>query len=71
MQNPIVRILPFGTGSALSDLLGILPQNVTVVGLCDNDPRKQGTEILGHPCLLSGFARRTPLRLRGRDRPEW
>jgi O-methyltransferase len=48
VRNPTVRILPFGTGSALSDLLGVLPPEVTVVGLCDNDPRKQGTEILGY-----------------------
>jgi O-methyltransferase len=48
VQNHRIRILLFGTGSGLSDALSILPDNVVVVGLCDNDPRKHGKEILGY-----------------------
>lgn len=43
-----MQILLFGTGSGLSDLLSILPEEVKIVGLCDNDPRKQGQTISGH-----------------------
>ena len=43
-----MRILLFGTGSALSDLLSILPEHVEVVGLADNDVKKHGTTIAGY-----------------------
>jgi O-methyltransferase len=43
-----MRILLFGTGSALNDLLSILPEHVEVVGLADNDEKKHGTTIAGH-----------------------
>jgi O-methyltransferase len=43
-----MRILLFGTGSALSDFLSVVPEHVEVVGLTDNDLQKQGTTILGH-----------------------
>jgi O-methyltransferase len=45
----MMRILLFGTGSALSDFLSVVPQNVEIVGLADNDVQKHGTTILGHP----------------------
>jgi len=43
-----MRVVLFGTGSGLSDLLCLLPPEVTVVGLCDNDGRKHGTTVSGH-----------------------
>lgn len=43
-----MRILLFGTGSALSDFLSVLPEHVEVVGLADNDIHKHGTTMLGH-----------------------
>lgn len=43
-----MRILLFGTGSGLSDLLSVLPEEVEIVGLCDNNPIKYGRLILGH-----------------------
>ncbi|MGA7158427.1 MAG: TylF/MycF/NovP-related O-methyltransferase [Acidobacteriaceae bacterium] len=43
-----MRIVLFGTGSALSDFLSIKPEHVEVVGLSDNDANKQGKMILGH-----------------------
>jgi O-methyltransferase len=43
-----MRILAFGTGSGLSDFLSILPTEVEIVGLCDNDQNKQGKTISGH-----------------------
>ncbi len=43
-----MRVVLFGTGSGLSDLLCLLPAKVSVVGLCDNDSRKHGTTVLGH-----------------------
>lgn len=43
-----MRILLFGAGSGLSDVLGVLPQDVEIAGLCDNDANKQGKTILGH-----------------------
>jgi len=42
-----MRIVIFGTGSGLGDLLSVLPPEVEVVGLLDNNARKQGTTILG------------------------
>jgi O-methyltransferase len=44
----MMRILPFGTGSGLRDLLSVLPEDIEIVGLCDNDPRKQGMTVSGH-----------------------
>ena len=43
-----MRILLFGAGSGLSDVLSVLPQDVEIAGLCDNDSNKQGKTILGH-----------------------
>lgn len=43
-----MRILIFGTGSGLNDLLSMLPKEVEIVGLCDNDPRKQEQTIAGY-----------------------
>jgi len=43
-----MRILLFGTGSALSDFLSIVPEHVEIVGLADNDVKKHGMVILGH-----------------------
>jgi O-methyltransferase len=43
-----MRILLFGTGSALSDFLSVVPEDVEIVGLSDNNVHKQGTMILGH-----------------------
>jgi len=43
-----MRVLLFGTGSGLSDLLSLLPEEVEIVGLCDNNPLKHGKLISGH-----------------------
>jgi O-methyltransferase len=43
-----MRILLFGTGSALLDFLSVLPKDVEIVGLSDNDVHKQGKVIHGH-----------------------
>src|SRR5260370_12750315 len=43
-----MRILLFGTGSGLSDFLSVVPEDVEIVGLSDNDVHKQGKVILGH-----------------------
>jgi O-methyltransferase len=43
-----MRVLLFGTGSGLSDILSVLPEEVEVVGLCDNNPFKHGKLISGH-----------------------
>jgi O-methyltransferase len=43
-----MRIWLFGAGSGLRDFLSVLPQEVEIVGICDNDIRKQGKTILGH-----------------------
>lgn len=48
-----MRILIFGTGSGLGDLLSVLPPEVDLVGLVDNNPRKQGTLIAGTPVYSS------------------
>jgi hypothetical protein len=40
--------LLFGAGSGLSDVLSVLPPDIEVVGLCDNDATKHGKTILGH-----------------------
>jgi hypothetical protein len=42
-----MRILLFGAGSGLSDFLGVVPADVEIVGLCDNDPNKHGKMVLG------------------------
>jgi O-methyltransferase len=44
-----MRILIFGTGSGLGDLLSVLPPEVEIVGLLDNNARKQGTTLHGKP----------------------
>src|ERR1700744_915856 len=44
-----MRILLFGTGSGLSDFLSIVPDDIEIVGLSDNDARKHGKTVLGHP----------------------
>jgi O-methyltransferase len=43
-----MRILLFGTGSGLSDFLSVVPDDVEIVGLSDNDIQKQGKTTLGH-----------------------
>jgi O-methyltransferase len=43
-----MRILLFGTGSALSDFLSIVPSDIEIVGLSDNDAHKHGKTILGY-----------------------
>ena len=40
-----MRIVIFGTGSGLVDLLTVLPADVVIVGLLDNDILKQGTRV--------------------------
>jgi O-methyltransferase len=44
-----MRILIFGTGSGLGDLLSVLPAEIDIVGLVDNDARKHGTIIHDKP----------------------
>ena len=44
-----MRILLFGAGSGMSDFLSVVPKDVEIVGLADNDVSKQGTTVLGHP----------------------
>jgi hypothetical protein len=44
-----MRILVFGTGSGLRDLLSVLPADVIVAGLLDNDARKQGASVRNLP----------------------
>ena len=43
-----MRIVLFGAGSGLIDFLSIVPEDVEVVGLSDNDAKKHGKEIQGH-----------------------
>jgi O-methyltransferase len=43
-----MRIVLFGVGSGLSDFLSVVPGDVKVVGLCDNDVKKQGKTLLGY-----------------------
>jgi O-methyltransferase len=45
------RVVLFGAGSGLADLLSVLPDHVEVVCLCDNDPKKHGTIASGHRVL--------------------
>jgi len=49
-----MRIVLFGTGSALSDFLSIKPEHVEVIGLSDNDATKQEKIILGHRVYAPG-----------------
>jgi O-methyltransferase len=46
-----MRIILFGAGSGLVDFLSILPDEIQIVGLCDNDPKKRGTIASGHRVL--------------------
>jgi hypothetical protein len=46
-----MRIFLFGTGSSLRDFLSLLPDDVDVVGLCDNDLQKRGKKVLGYTVL--------------------
>jgi O-methyltransferase len=46
-----MRIVLFGAGSGLADLLSVLPDHVEVIGVCDNDPNKQGKVASGHQVL--------------------
>jgi O-methyltransferase len=43
-----MRILLFGTGSALLDFLSVLPEGIEIVGLSDNDVHKHGKVIFGY-----------------------
>lgn len=43
-----MRILLFGTGSGLRDFLSLLPSDVEIVGLCDNDASKHGKTVFEH-----------------------
>jgi O-methyltransferase len=43
-----MRILLFGAGSGLNDFLSILPRDVEIVGICDNNPQKHGKVVAGH-----------------------
>ncbi|NBC37132.1 hypothetical protein GTZ99_11240 [Novosphingobium sp. FSY-8] len=45
------KLVIFGTGSALRDLLGILPQTAQVVALADNNAGLHGQEVLGFPVV--------------------
>lgn len=42
------RVAIFGVGSALKDFLSILPEDVMVTGLGDNDSARHGTLVEGH-----------------------
>ncbi|MFL6307010.1 MAG: TylF/MycF/NovP-related O-methyltransferase [Candidatus Sulfotelmatobacter sp.] len=46
-----MQIILFGAGSGLADILSILPNHIQIAGLCDNDPKKHGTTVLGHRVL--------------------
>ncbi len=54
------QVAIFGTGSALRDFLSILPSDVVVVGLADNNTALHGTVILGHkvhaPADIAGLS---------------
>ncbi len=54
-----MRIVLFGVGSGLNDFLSIVPKDVEIVGLADNDPRKHGRVILGHPVFAPDSIART------------
>lgn len=42
-----MRIVVFGTGSGYRDFLSVLPPEIEIVGLCDNDAKKQGKTVGG------------------------
>jgi O-methyltransferase len=50
-----MRVLLFGAGSGLSDFLSVVPEDVEIVGLSDNDVHKQGQTILGHRVYAPDF----------------
>lgn len=39
------KLILFGTGSGLKDILSILPKNVEIIALCDNDEKKHNSTI--------------------------
>jgi O-methyltransferase len=43
-----MRIAIFGTGSGMVDILSVLPNEIEIVGLCDNDAAKHGKTVSGH-----------------------
>ena len=43
-----MRILLFGAGSGLSDFLSLVPNEIEIIGVADNDVAKQKTKVLGH-----------------------
>jgi len=43
------KVAIFGTGSALRDLLSVLPPDTQIIGLGDNNPALQGAQVLGMP----------------------
>lgn len=45
------NILLFGTGSGLKDILSIIPKEITILALCDNDINKQNTSLYGHQII--------------------
>jgi hypothetical protein len=47
-----VKVVLFGAGSGLADLLSMLPSHVQVVAVCDNDAAKHGQTVMGH--VVSG-----------------
>jgi O-methyltransferase len=46
-----MKIVAFGTGSGFRDFLSVLPNDVEILGLSDNDTSKHGTEVSGHAVL--------------------
>lgn len=46
-----MKVVVFGTGSALTDFLTILPDRHEVVALCDNNAEKWGTTVAGQPVV--------------------
>lgn len=46
-----MKIVVFGTGSALTDFLTTLPDHHQVVALCDNNAEKWGTSVAGIPVV--------------------
>ena len=42
-----MRIVVFGTGSGYRDFLSVLPAEIEIAGLCDNDAKKQGKTVGG------------------------
>ena len=46
-----MKVVVFGTGSALTDFLTTLPDQHEVVALCDNNAEKWGTTVAGRPVV--------------------